>query len=84
MDQKEHMKKIQTETAKHNKLAQMAMAQERSYITPEDVGEALEGCQTEEEVNKIRLDVLEIMAENAGFGVEDSSLTAFVAFRGKE
>lgn len=51
----------------------------RDYVTPEDVGDAIKQGN---DVTKVRLDVLEILAENAGWGAEDSGLCAFIAFRG--
>lgn len=79
MNEDKLVKQMQAKTAKHNILAQMAMAAKRNYITPEDIEEALE---THPE-DKIRLDALEIMADNAGFGCEDRGLCAWVAFKGK-
>lgn len=71
---------LQKGTLAHNVVAQLAHKHNRDYITPEDIGEALK----DHPEDKVRLDVLEIMADNAGFGVEDRGLCAFVAFEGKK
>ncbi len=63
----------------NNCVINIAKKHERTYITPEDVTEALES-HDEDEVRKA---VLEVMGTATGFGVEDKSLTAFVAFEGK-
>lgn len=68
------MKKLLT----HNVVVQLAKANERDYITPEDVMEAFDL----HDETKVRLDVLEVLG--GLFGVEDKQLTAFVAFQGKE
>lgn len=72
--------KLMKETLEHNVVAQLAHKDGRDYITPEDIGEAM---KTHPE-DKVRLDTLEIMADNAGFGLEDRGLCAFVAFQGKK
>ncbi|MCC7514215.1 MAG: hypothetical protein IT212_05960 [Bacteroidia bacterium] len=72
---------IQKRIVAHNCVAQIAKNKyKRNYITPEDIGEALKTNNA----TKVRLDVLEIMADNAGFGTEDRGLCAFVAFQGKK
>lgn len=80
MTDKEFIEKLQLNTLEHNKVAAVAFMNGRDYITPEDVTEAFERGY---DVDKVRLDVLEIFGDNAGFGVEDRGLTAFVAFEGK-
>lgn len=72
---------LQSQTLKHNVVAQLAKAEDRDYITPEDVHAAFEAGHPED---KVRLDVLEVLANTSGFGVEDYKLTAWVAFEGKE
>lgn len=78
--EEELIKKLQAETLKHNCLAVIAHNDKRDYITPEDVTTSLHEI-TED---KVRLDVLEILGGGTGFGVEDESLTAFVAFEGRQ
>jgi hypothetical protein len=68
-------------TIKTNDVAGIANMNGKTYITPEDVTKAFEDGIDE---NKVRLDVLEILSGGTGFGVEDKSATAFVAFEGKE
>jgi hypothetical protein len=81
MNEQELNEKQRAKTVEKNNLAQIAQAEGRSYITPEDVTQAFENGVDE---NKVRLDVLEIMGGGTGFGIEDKSLTAFVAFEGKK
>lgn len=67
--------------AQTNSVAAIAHADGRDYITPEDVTAAFE--QGIEE-SKVQLDVLTILGNTTGFGVEDRSLTAFIAAEGKK
>ena len=64
----------------------------RSYITPDDVGEAIREVyfkhemgspELQESLTRIRLDVLEILGNQTGCGAEDSGLCAFLAWRGE-
>ena len=50
----------------------------RKYITPEDVGKALEAVH----VDRVRLDVLAVLGKQTGYGAEDAGLCAFVAWQG--
>ena len=59
-------------------VTRIAKNQGRDYITPEDVSEALKKIPRE----RVRLDVLAILGKQAGFGAEDPSLCAFVAWKG--
>jgi len=61
-----------------NCVTTIAEKYKRDYITPEDVSEAL----TQYPVMDVRLDVLEVLAQQANFGAEDSSLCAFIAWKG--
>jgi hypothetical protein len=79
--EKNLIEQLQKQTVEHNVLAQMAMAEGRSYIHPGDITEALEAGHSED---KVRLDTLEILAENAGFSCEDAGLIAWLAYKGKE
>jgi hypothetical protein len=74
------VKKLQANTIKTNCVAQIAHKNDRTYITPEDVTEAL---KTNDE-NKVLLDVMEVFANVSGFGVEDQQLTAQTAYLGHE
>lgn len=62
-----------------NSIIAIAKQYGRSYVTPEDVGEALSAC----EVDTVRTDLLEILGKQTDFYAEDSSLCAFIAWRGK-
>lgn len=74
------LEKLQKETSEHNDVVKIAVADGRTYITPEDVAEAFKTIPEA----KVRLDVLEVLGNCSGFGVEDDDLTAFVAFEGKK
>lgn len=63
-----------------NCVTGIAKAEGRDYITPEDVGDALKKF----DADKVRLDVLEVLGKQAGFGAEDKGLCAFVAWEGKK
>lgn len=76
----EQERKLREEKTKTNCVAAIAYKADRDYITPEDVAEAL---KTNPE-DKVRVDTLECLGRVAHFGVEDASLTAFVAFEGKK
>ena len=65
---------------KMNCVTEIAMAAGRNYITPEDVASALE----RNTADKVRLDVLEVIAKRTNFGAEDYSLCAFVAWTGDD
>jgi hypothetical protein len=64
---------------KMNCIIEIAKTEGRDYITPEDVADALKKF----DVNKVRLDVLEVLGKQVGFGAEDCGLCAFVAWEGK-
>jgi len=80
-DYDKFLMELQDKTVKNNTIAKIAKENNRDYITPEDVQEAINRGG---DLTKIRLDVLEVMADNAGFGCEDRGLIAFVAFRGEK
>jgi hypothetical protein len=64
-----------------NCLVEMAKAKGRSYITPEDVGDALEKCVTPNDTDIVRLDLLEVLGNQTGFSAEDYGLCAFIAWK---
>ena len=61
-----------------NSITPIAVAEGRNCITPEDVSEALSRSPPD----KVRLDVLEVIGKQTGFGAEDANLCAFIAWRG--
>lgn len=63
-----------------NKVIVIAEQAGRNYITPEDVQQAIN--EKPSDPHGIRIDVLEVIARQTNFGVEDISLCAFVAFNG--
>ncbi len=74
-----YISNLQSQTLKHNDLAKIAHKDGRDYITPGDVEEAFKTI----DVNKVRLDVLEILGEGGtGFSYEAADIIAFVAFNG--
>lgn len=83
VDKNKIIKDLREKTLKHNSVAQIAAKDKRNYVTPEDVSEAFKLKNTKEWKNKVRLDVLEIMVDNAGFGMEARDLCAMAAFEGK-
>lgn len=62
-----------------NAVTSIAFGHGRTYITPEDVAEAL---ATGRDPDAIRLDVLEVIGKQTQFGAEDAGLCAFMAWRG--
>ena len=61
-------------------VSQWAKNAGRDYITPEDIGVALaDGADP----NEVRLEVLAHLGKQTEYGCEDSSLCAFIAFRGE-
>ena len=62
-----------------NIVTQIAARANRQYITPGDVGEAMNRYS----VNRVRLAVLQVLAGVTDFGSEDIGCCAFVAWRGK-
>lgn len=62
-----------------NVVTQIAAADNRRYITPEDVSSALEGGSSAE---RVRLDVLQVLGGQTAFGAEDGECCAFIAWRG--
>lgn len=63
-----------------NSLITIATKNGRDYVTPEDVDEAFKSGI---EANIVRLEVLQIIGKQTEFGIEDSSLCAFIAYKGK-
>ncbi len=64
-----------------NSVIGIAKKHQRNYITPEDVSEALKLSRFAS--NRVRLEVLEVLAKQTDYGAEDSSLCAFIAWKGK-
>jgi len=64
-----------------NSIIEIAKKHGRNYITPEDISEALKLSRLS--ADKVRIEVLEILGKQTEYGVEDSSLCAFVAWKGK-
>ena len=64
-----------------NSVIEVAKKHGRNYITPEDVSEALKLSRFAS--NRVRSEVLEVLAEQTDYGVEDSNLCAFIAWKGK-
>jgi hypothetical protein len=62
-----------------NCVITIAKANDRVYITPEDITEAFKS----NDETTVRLDVLEVLGDISGFGAEDRSLCAYVAYMGK-
>lgn len=63
-----------------NCIVKIAESSGRKYITPEDVAQAFE--QHANDPHMVRIDLLEILGGQTGFGAEDQSLCAFIGFRG--
>lgn len=65
-----------------NKVIEVAISKRKEkYITPEDVTDALgQGRFTTQLVQK---DLLEILGKQTNYGIEDYSLCAYVAWKGK-
>lgn len=64
-----------------NSITEIAKKHGRNYITPEDVTEALEKSRFSSQ--RVRLEVLEVLGKQTEYGAEDSSLCAFIAWKGK-
>ena len=64
-----------------NSIIEIARKNGRDYVTPKDVLEALK--QSRFSSQKVRLEILEILAKQTNYEVEDSNLCAFIAWRGK-
>jgi predicted ATP-dependent protease len=64
-----------------NSIIEIAKKDGRDYVTPEDVSEALK--QSRFSSQRVRLEILEILAKQTDYGAEDSSLCAFIAWKGK-
>jgi len=62
-----------------NSVTSIAAENNRDYITPEDVSEALK----KNAVDRVRRDVLEVLGKHSGYGAEDTGLCAFVAWKGE-
>jgi predicted ATP-dependent protease len=62
-----------------NVLVEIAKRKNRDYITPEDVTEALQMYNKQ----RVRYNLLAIIARQVDYGCEDVSLCAFIAYRGK-
>lgn len=67
------LKRVQQEN-KDNCIIKFAIENNRDYVTPEDIKDAFEI----NDVNTVRKDALKILGNTTGFGVEDSSLFAFI------
>jgi hypothetical protein len=65
------------EQSKNNSIIKFAVADNRDYVTPEDVTAAIEAGI---DINLIRKDALECLAGYSGYGVEDKKLFAYVAW----
>lgn len=61
-----------------NAVTALTRAAGRDYITPEDVGDALRTAPAD----TVRSAVLEVLGKQTGYGVEDPSLCAFIAWSG--
>lgn len=57
----------------------VAAKKKRDYITPEDVGEALQRYP----LNRVRRDLLAVIGKQVDLGLEDCGLCAFIAWKGK-
>lgn len=67
-----------------NRIIEVAKSKRKEkYITPEDVADALIKVQGAYATHFVQVDVLEILADQTPYGVEDRSLCAFVAWKGK-
>jgi len=53
----------------------IATSQNRDYITPEDISDAIENGATYEQIS---CEYLQAMTSNCEFGIEDKNLSAFV------
>lgn len=62
-----------------NVLVEISKRENRDYIMPEDISEAL---QTHAAID-VRMDFLEVLAEQTGIGVEDYSACAYAAWIGE-
>lgn len=62
-----------------NCLTKIADANNRDYITPEDVTDAL----GDNNADDVRRDLLQIIGKQLPYGVEDVGCCAFVAWRGE-
>jgi len=62
-----------------NSIIEIAKKHQRNYITPEDVTEALESDVPDSTVQR---DTLEVLGNITKFSAENSSLCAFVAWKG--
>ena len=60
-----------------NSITEIAKKHRRNYITTEDISEALKKSRFSSQ--RVRLEVLEVLAKQTGYGAEDSSLCAFIA-----
>ena len=63
-----------------NTVTDIAAQAGRKYITPEDVSKAFKLFS--DDPHRVRIDVLEVLGLQTHFGAEDSSLCAFLAFKG--
>jgi len=61
-----------------NAFVLIAKKKQRDYITPEDVSDALRYGH----VDCVREDLLEVIGEQVGLGVEAVDLCAYIAWRG--
>lgn len=62
-----------------NIVTNIAKEKGRDYITPEDVAEAVK--KQGQDMPAIQRSVLEVIAKQTEFGIEDASLCAFIAIK---
>lgn len=66
-----------------NKIIAIAkLRRSRKYITPDDVTDALKDARFT--TPQVRLNLLEIMGKQTGFGITQPALCAYLAWKGKE
>jgi hypothetical protein len=63
-----------------NTVTEIAKSNGRTYITPEDVSEALRSHHP----TAVCMDVLEVIGNQTEYAAEDSGLCASIAWRGAE
>lgn len=63
-----------------NTITAIALVKGRHYIAPEDVQAAIDAHP--DDIHRVRIDALEVLGGQTGFGTEDHDLCAFVEFRG--
>ena len=66
-----------------NSIIVIAKKNKRDYVSPEDVTKAIQNTgYTTDGIVRVRLELLEILGRQTGYGVEDASLCAYIAWRG--